>query len=256
MVIPTNRFDRWLDIAVESVLAEVLPGLRLILVFDGADLPDARHWTADRRVTILRNPTSLGPAAAMNRAIAETDTPYIARLDSDDRDLPGRLARQVALLDEHPELVAVSSRTYRIDEDGVRVGVVNLPDGDDIRRHLLLSNVVPHSTLAFRRKAAIEVGGYDPAFRQMEDYDFILRLAALGPIAQIGDPLVEYRVHSAQTSRGASPRGPHITAIRRGRAALARVLGVGTLRAAIEHRIWVLAQHLRWNGFIRPGHER
>lgn len=258
VVIPTNRLDRWLDQAAESVLAETIPGLQLVVVLDGVDFDDAdeRAWTSDPRVSFIRNPSSLGPAAAMNAAIDATDTPYLARLDSDDLNLPSRLADQLAHLEANPEVVAASSRTYRIDEEGARQGMVRLPAGDDIRRHLLLSNIVPHSTLTFRRDAAERAGRYEHAFRQMEDYDFILRLAAIGPISQFEEPLVEYRVHSAQSSRGAEPRGAHITAIRRDRLALARILGVSGLRARVEHAVWAFAQHLRWWGVIRPGHER
>lgn len=256
MVIPTNRIDLWLDLAVESVLSENLSDLELIIVLDGVELPEDREWRVDPRVRILHIPRSLGPAAAMNIAIATIKSPYVARLDSDDRDLPGRLAKEVAYLDEHPDVVAVSSRTHRIDENGVRRGVVRLPAGADIRRHLLVSNVVPHSTLAFRRDAAEAVGLYNPELRQMEDYDLILRLAVIGPIAQFEEPLVEYRVHRNQTSRGAAPHGQHIRDIGKGRLALARSLGVSGLRARLEHAAWVVMQYLRWWGVVRPGHER
>lgn len=248
--------DRWLDLAVESVLHESIDELDLVLVLDGVDIGDAPAWADDPRVRVIENPMSLGPAAAMTAAIAASTSPYLARLDSDDRDIDDRLRTQIAYLDAHPDTVAVSARTYRVNEYGVRQGEVRLPAGPDIRRHLLLSNVVPHSTLVFRRAAAERAGGYDSAFRQMEDYDFILRLAALGPIAQLDAPLVEYRIHSTQTSRGASPTGPHISAIARGRRALARELGVHPARAAIEHAAWVAVQHLRWRGVIKPGHER
>lgn len=255
VVIPTNRTDGWLDLAAESVLAEDVPGMRLIVVLDGVDLPDGRAWASDPRVRLLRDEQSRGPCVAMNRAISEADTPYVARLDSDDIDLPGRLARQVEYLESHPNAVAVSARTFRIDENGRRTGEIRLPAGDDIRRHLLLSNVVPHSTLAFRRDTARSVGGYDEGIRQMDDYDFELRLARLGPIAQIADRLVEYRVHATQMSRGAPATGPHMVAVRDGRRELARVLGVHPVRARAEHLVWVIAQHLRARGVIRPRHQ-
>jgi glycosyltransferase involved in cell wall biosynthesis len=238
------------------VLAEDVDGLRLVIVLDGVELADPPAWTRDPRVSLRREPESRGPAAAMNAAIEQATTPYVARLDSDDVDLAGRLALEVGYLERHPEVVAVSSRTFRIDDAGTRTGTTRLPAGDDIRRHLLLSNVVPHSTLAFRRDAANTAGRYDPGFRQMEDFDFILRLAALGPIAQLAEPLVEYRVHATQTSRGARPSGPHIAAVRRGRERLAAVLGVNPLRARAEHLVWLTAQRLRWWGLVRPGHER
>lgn len=256
VIIPTNRTDGWLDLAVESVLAESVPGMRLSMVFDGVDVPRDRAWARDPRVRLFHEPESRGPSSAMNRAMREADTPYVARLDSDDVDAIDRLSRQVAYLDAHPETVAVSARTVRIDETGVRTGEITLPAGPDIRRHLLLANVVPHSTLTFRRAVALDVGGYAEAMRQMEDYDFILRLALRGPIAQLPERLVEYRVHAHQTSRGAPAVGDHIAAVRRGRQALASELGVNRVRATAEHAVWLGVQHLRARGVIRPGHAR
>jgi GT2 family glycosyltransferase len=163
---------------------------------------------------------------------------------------------QSTFLDENPETVAVSSRTMRIDEQGLSTGLVKLPAGLDIRPALLLSNVVPHSALMFRRKIGEQVGSYNTELHQMEDYDFVLRLAGRGPIAQLEDPLVTDRVHSSQTSRGAKPFGRHIRRVLRGRRDLSRVLGRSPLVGFVKNMAWIGVQYLRYFGAIRPGHER
>jgi glycosyltransferase involved in cell wall biosynthesis len=255
VIIPTNRINPWLDEAVNSVLASTDVEVDLIVVFDGVENTTLPNWITDPRVRIIRHATSLGPSAGMTSALAIAQSDLVARLDSDDVASPERLALQSAYLDAHSEAVAVSSKTLRIDENGTPTGLVRLPFGDDVRINLLLSNVVPHSTLMFRREVGERVGGYDDKLRQMEDYDFILRLATQGPIAQFAEPLVKYRVHSTQTSRGAQPSGPHITKIIGTRRQLARILGKSKVTSELRNAVWILAQHLRHSGVIRPHHE-
>jgi hypothetical protein len=46
-----------------------------------------------------------------------------------------------------------------------------------VNRALLRFNPIPNSVAAFRRQAALEVGGYDPRYRYAMDHDLWLRLA-------------------------------------------------------------------------------
>lgn len=258
VVIPTNRLGPWMDAAAQSVLESVGVDIDLVVVLDGISVPEGNPpaWARDHRVRLIRNPISLGPSVAMTKAMEIARGEFIARLDSDDLVAPTRLTLQVEYLKSHPQAVAVGSRTERIDEAGASTGLVRLPFGDDIRNHLLLSNVVPHSSLMFRRSVGIRVGGYDPTLRQMEDYDFILRLATAGPIAMLEQPLVRYRVHSTQTSQGAQPVGSHIRTVIAGRYALARALGRSAAVSSAKNLLWRAVQHLRYRGIVRPGHER
>jgi glycosyltransferase involved in cell wall biosynthesis len=256
VIIPTNRVDPWLEIAVRSVLDSQDVELRLVVVLDGVAVERVPAWADDPRVIIEQFPQNRGPAAAMVRAMELSPSEFVARLDGDDRCLPNRFARQLAYLSEHPETVAVSTRTMRIDEEGRPTGLVKLPAGADIRPALLLANVIPHPTLLFRRSAADEAGGYDPSVRQMEDYDFTLRLALLGPIAQLEDALVEYRVHPGQMSRGNSPFDPIVPSILGRRRRLGRTLGRNPIGTRVKEWVWLGVQLLRYAGIIRPGHER
>lgn len=134
--------------------------------------------------------------------------------------------------------------------------MVRLPHGDDVRGDLLLFNVVSHSSLMYRRDAFDDLGGYDERLRQMEDYEFILRLGTLGSIANLQEPLVRYRVHGSQTSRGAAPSGPHIAAVARARLALGKAIGAPALSTRAKLLAWRTLQYLRFAGVVRPGHER
>lgn len=255
VIIPTAHVNGWLDDAVHSVLNGDLASVQVIVVHDGV-LPDAtRDWMNDPRVTVAHHADRKGPSAGMKTGVGLATYPYIARLDADDLSTGDRLSKQARFLDEHPSTVAAGGRVRRIDENGEPTGDVRGPAGDDIRRHFLLSNVLAHSSLVFRREAYDLVGGYDLSLRQMEDYLFLLQLSQRGPVAILPDFLVKYRVHGSQASRGAKPYGRHIGLVTGERLALARVLGKNLFVAHAKNVAWVALQYARYFGPMRPGHE-
>jgi cellulose synthase/poly-beta-1,6-N-acetylglucosamine synthase-like glycosyltransferase len=58
------------------------------------------------------------------------------------------------------------------------------------------------NTLAFRKEAVLEVGGYDPARVLDEDRDLELRLLEKwGRVYTLNEPLVLYRIHAEQATQ-------------------------------------------------------
>lgn len=255
VVIPTHRADGWLDEAVESVLSSRAVEVRLVVVANGmAEFPH-RPWQDDGRVRLIHEAVALGPTRAMIIGVQSSPTEFIARLDADDRMLPERLAAQVARLRAQPDAPMVGTATRRITAQGAPAGSIRMPVGDDVRRHLVLSNTVPHSSVMLRRTSLESVGGYNADLDQMEDYDVILRLAQQGPIPVLANELTEYRLHGGQISRGAKPAGAHIELIVRERARLGRTLGMSAPQIAGRNALWRAAQYARYYRVTRPAHE-
>jgi succinoglycan biosynthesis protein ExoU len=90
--------------AVQSALADPAVG-EVVVVDDGStDNTAAAARSANDgsdRMQVLHMPHNLGPAAARNRAIAVSSTPYLAVLDADDYILPGRMGRLLAQMEDH-----------------------------------------------------------------------------------------------------------------------------------------------------------
>jgi glycosyltransferase involved in cell wall biosynthesis len=101
---------RFLGEAIESVLAQTYPSWELLLVDDGstdgaseiARSSAARH---PDRIRYLEHPghRNRGMSASRNLGLQQSRGALVAFLDSDDVWLPEKVARQVALLDAHPE---------------------------------------------------------------------------------------------------------------------------------------------------------
>ena len=255
VVIPAHRCDKWLDEAVESVLASKGIQPAVVVVLNGTTEMPHSSWMTSRDVQVLHYAEALGPTIAMIKGIEATHSEFIARLDADDRAHPTRLGKQLEYLEAHPETPLVGTRVQRITDDGTFSGKVKMPTGPDVRNHLVLSNTVPHSTVLIRREALDRAGGYDPELLQMEDYDLILRLAQLGPISVLPEVLVDYRLHTGQVSRGAKPTGLHINKVVEQRVRLGRSIGMSRVGIWARNALWRGVQFTRYYGITKPGHE-
>ena len=248
VVIPAGQVDEWLDLSIRSALASEGVDLEVVVSLNGATIPDGWWALREPRVVVLEDPKRLGAAGATMRGLEHARGEYYAHLDADDLMTPDRLARQVTALMKRPELTVVGSEVAWIDPAGDRVGAFSLPTGADVRSGLLRENVVPHSAWLTRMALVRELGGYRTDMPQMEDYDFLLRAGAKGPIANLGGELTQYRLHPGQLSRSVLPTGRYVRTVLRGQRELGRTLGRSRVRTWLGSSWWWLQQWLMWGG--------
>lgn len=255
-LLPTNVLNSWVDASVASALAQDHPNHEVVVIHDGIDPDPERHWVADPRVRCLRTDTSLGLAHALAFGAARANGTYLARLDGDDLAHPSRISSQLAFMEANPHVVVSGTTAHRIDETGVRTGLLGTSTTGDLRLELLDRNMVIHSSAMFDRKSYERSGGYDARLRQMEDYHLWLRMALLGEVHVVQDRLTEYRVHGGQMNRGASPTGDYIGHVLKARLDLARAMGRSTLVQRGRNQAWRAAQLARYRGWRAPGYTR
>ncbi len=263
VIIHAVEISSWLKQAVESVLASAEVRPQIVLVLNGQSIavtPEAvaaeikeHKWLDNADIKIIRFDQPLGPATAMLEGVAACDSNFIACCDSDSVFFPQKLNLQLQHLRTHSGCALVATRAYRITEDDTTP--IKSPAGVDIRKYLLLFNPVIHSSIVMRKSSYKAVGGYNPNLEQMEDYDLILRLAAVGEITILPDRLLKYRIRTNQTGKGVLPRGSHITTITANRKRLAQKLGVNPLLAYAPHLAWRAIQFLCSAKITKPGHE-
>src|ERR1700761_3016258 len=107
VVMPTYNARPFLRDAIASVLGQTWTDFEFIVVDDGStddSLAVARSFAqTDPRVKVFSQSNS-GTAATLNRAIELASSEWVFIMHSDDLMHPNRLERQLAFLDEHPEL--------------------------------------------------------------------------------------------------------------------------------------------------------
>jgi glycosyltransferase involved in cell wall biosynthesis len=139
----------------------------------------------------------------LNRGIEIARGELIARMDADDVSLPERFARQVAFLQNNPDVVAVGCDAICIDSDGDIIGVAgHESDPRRLQQHLLSGRlgVIAHPTCMMRRDVLLSVGGYRPEYEPTEDLDLWYRLLRRGELANIPELLFKYRYHVGSVS--------------------------------------------------------
>jgi glycosyltransferase involved in cell wall biosynthesis len=204
---PVYNAERYVSQAVESILGQTFRDFELLIVDDGStDGSQAileRFAAADSRIKLVRQPNQ-GCLVALNEMVGRSRGELLARMDADDVAMPERFERQVAYLDEHPECVAVGSRVQIIDPDGQPLTVMtDLLTHEQIDQALLSGNgaAMYHPSVVIRKQALEEVGRYRDEYYLCEDLDLFLRLAEVGRLANLAEPLLRYREHLAKVGQ-------------------------------------------------------
>jgi glycosyltransferase involved in cell wall biosynthesis len=190
-----------LERAIDSILAQTVTDLELIVIDDGSsdDSPDiARAAGArDARVRPIMLLRNVGISSSLNRAIAEAAGAIVAIQDADDHSEPMRLERELSVLDSEPDVAVVGCRMREVDERGRELAPRTTFLAGDVRGVLMHFNPIPNTSAAFRRAAALEAGGYDPRYRYAMEYDLWLRLAEHHRIVAL-DEVLATRTMSSQ----------------------------------------------------------
>jgi glycosyltransferase involved in cell wall biosynthesis len=206
VLIPVFNRERFVDEAIRSVLEQDFQDFELLLVDDGStDGTPAvlRAWQQrDPRIFVVTSPQNLGIPGALNLGLRHARAPHVARLDSDDLMMPQRLAAQAAVLDEHPEVVLVSSMYEIVDAEGNHVATWRGEEPHEVVVHLLgFYNIVGgHSQVMYRLSDVMNEGGYSLDHPASEDYDLWVRLLRRGRILTLPIVGMKQRDHDARSN--------------------------------------------------------
>ncbi|WP_063823033.1 glycosyltransferase [Rhodopirellula baltica] len=190
---------------IRSVLTQTETGFEFLILddgsTDGSDDVAIQAAKNDDRVQLIRQ-SNVGMAASLNRLIEQSRGQYLARIDADDIAEPTRFAKQAAYLDAHPDCVLVGSAVLNIDIEGDPYGVTTMPSDHEAIETRMLSGAggIMHPSTMLRRSAVIQTGGFALNYPVAEDQDLWLRLALIGRLANLPEPLTRYRVHPQNMS--------------------------------------------------------
>ncbi|OIP99111.1 MAG: hypothetical protein AUK35_09085 [Zetaproteobacteria bacterium CG2_30_46_52] len=203
IILALYNSERWLKEAVDSIIGQTLREFELIVIDDGSTDKGVSivQSYGDPRIRLIVQENA-GLAAALNRGIEAANAAYICRFDPDDICQENRLEVQYNFLVANPKVVAVGSAAMMIDEEGLNVCVYSKPQD-----HLSLLNMIPgspfiHPSVMFKKEAYKRAGGY-PELMRLGGEDAVLfgRMAQVGELCNIPDPLIYYRISASALSR-------------------------------------------------------
>jgi glycosyltransferase involved in cell wall biosynthesis len=212
VVVPVFNGAKTIRAAIESLQAQTLSRIRILIVDDGStdDTPHLLTEMAaeDARLQIIRQPNG-GIVSALNAGLAHCRAEFLARQDADDVSYPQRFERQLGYMREHPQCVGVSGAARHIDEDGRFLGVVirlPSPDRADAKWLPAREPYLMHPFLMARTSALRFVSGYRYVVHS-EDADLYWRMQEHGHLHNMDAVLGEYRMHSDSISGSSVSNG-------------------------------------------------
>ena len=203
-ILPTWNRAEWLEKSIQSVLDQTFGDFELVVVDDASKDSTAeifeRYSGKIRTIVFSEN---RGVSAARNVAIKNSDSEWIAFLDSDDFWHPDKLQKQIAQTKMRP-----ACPLHFTDEIWIRNGVRVNPkkkhqkkEGWIFQPSLALCLMAP-STVILRRELFEVHGLFDENLPVCEDYDLWLRLTAQHPVALLDEKLMtRHGGHADQLSR-------------------------------------------------------
>ncbi len=193
-----NEREDFLREAIDSILGQSFGDFEFVIVDDGSDSPATRRTlescaAADARIRLVRKPHD-GLTRSLNFGLQQCVAPIVFRQDSDDISDAWRLAAQHYFLLCHPDVAVVGTAFHCALENGRIFSTIDLPSTpDQIRSALWQGNVFCHGSVAFRRGAALAVGGYREELPCAQDYDLFWRMSEEYPTANLPEPLYTLR---------------------------------------------------------------
>lgn len=196
----------YLPAALEGVRAQTYRDYEIIAIDDGST-DGTRQWLSQQPdVRCVFNETNLGTYATLNVGLEKAAGELIAVLNDDDVWLPGKLERQVELLDSNSQVGLVHTGGHFIDGEGKRregnpLGF-EFPtfQTGDILLGLVYENKIIASAALARRACFDDLGGFNPLYFGSGDWEMWFRIAEKWLVGFVDEPLTLYRVHGANAS--------------------------------------------------------
>ncbi len=198
--------EKYVAEAINSIINQTFKDFEFIIIDDGStdnSLIIVKTLSLlDERIRIIENYGNIGLAKSLNRGISLSRGKYIARMDADDISLPDRFEKQIAFLDNNPEIFALGGSVVYIDDEG-RLGKLSAYPlrPQQVKWLLFFGHHLAHPTSMFRRELFLRTEiKYNENLKTTQDFDIWVQIAERFAIANLPDVLLYYRDHKDNVS--------------------------------------------------------
>jgi glycosyltransferase involved in cell wall biosynthesis len=270
VILPVHNREDTLGRAIHSVLDQDFRDFELIVVDDGSKDKSAKvvEGFADARIRFIRLAENRGGNVARNEGLRAARAPLVAFLDSDDAYLPQKLERVVAIFGQRPKLDLLVDSFVKVQPPGSKPERVTrrnpaIDDQEKFKRALFTRQLWKATpSISIRREAAIRAGMFDETLSRLQDFDFLIRAAAVARCASTDEVLwVKYwdpvAISAQDTMISANvelvKRHPEYLATRAYRPGLAYAVRLSLWRKLKKGKLGGMARDVRLlaNGFGR-----
>src|SRR5712692_8202106 len=189
IIIPACNVAPYIGETLDSVFAQTFADYEVIVINDGSPDTDELERTLARfidRINYIKQ-ENRGASAARNAGLRAARGELVAFLDADDLWLPSYLDEQIKfILERNCDLVCADAEVFSDSSNDEKTYMESLmadapPTGDVTFLGLLgAEQSLITSGVVVRRTLVIDVGLFDEALRNSQDFDLWLRLARHG----------------------------------------------------------------------------
>lgn len=204
VVMPVFNGEEFLREALDSIIAQTFTDWEFIIINEFGSSAAAteilqEYETKDSRIQVISNRSSLGIAKSLNTGIRAASGEYIARMDADDLAYPVRFQKQVAFLNENPEVGICGTWQKHCGRRGTWIH--RPPAGEqELAASLLFSCEMCHSTVMMRREILERNRLFYSETYAAEDFELWGRAIAVAVLANLPEVLGEYRYGDTLTT--------------------------------------------------------
>lgn len=198
VIIPTYNRSYVLLRSIDSVLNQTYRNIELIVVDDGStdNTQELLFNIADERLKVVKTSGKTGANNARNLGVKHAKGELIAFQDSDDEWLLDKLEKQLNFLEKSGADACfcsfkrfTPSSTIVLPLEEKRNSMMRSPAKIDIK-DTLRSNAISTQTLLIKKDVFQELDGFEPSIKNLEDWEFAVRLIDRFSVAFINEALV------------------------------------------------------------------
>ncbi len=211
IIMTTYNVEQFIDKTIRCIQQQTYQQWELIIVDDHSTdttVAHIRKYLNDPRIKLWENKKNLGFILNKNKAFGFAQGELLTLMDSDDMCAATRIARQVAIFQQYPEIMLCATNFQRIDEFD------NLLYANTINEDLVLKVLpkdfsVSYNNIMFRKQIVATYGLFDSFFREYhgEDQYWTMKVMCDHPLYFIKDILYSYRINpNSLTTNLTSPK--------------------------------------------------
>ncbi|MBY0053475.1 glycosyltransferase [Brevibacillus agri] len=198
VITPSFNQSAFIRKTIESVLSQDYPNIEHIVVDGGSTdgtLEILREYAhLGDRLRYISEPDR-GQSHAINKGLAMANGQIIGWLNSDDKYMPGAVAKAINALTAHPHWAMVYGNALHINAEDKITSVY--PTKPFSRQALFLFCIICQPSAFVRKEVFQAVGGVDENLHYCMDYDLWMRISKSYAVGHIQDFLAASRLHPA-----------------------------------------------------------
>lgn len=203
VVIPSYKRADTVVRAINSVLNQTYPYIEILVVDDNIKgdkysikLKEVLSSIKSDRVRLIVQNCHVNGAKARNEGVKASKGEYIAFLDDDDEWLPEKVSKQVAILDNNPEVGGVSVLASMFLNGKLIHPSVPYSEDNMLFRVFLREVRIATSTFMCRKSVFNEIGGFDEELIRHQDLQLFVNFLNTSRIYPINESLVKMHADS------------------------------------------------------------